>query len=659
MSNKSLKTVKFHGLPYTYTVEGGGGGGGQPYNPILKNALTTQPVARDNAGQLWAEPYIKTVNGAAPDAAGNVDAPAGPQGPQGEPGPQGEKGDTGATGPQGEKGPQGETGATGPQGEKGETGPAGPQGPQGEKGEKGADGNDYVLTDADRAEIAQLAAGLTIPEYWQLHMAEKIAVIKDKMDAIGNSGVSFVAITDRHEGDNAGHATALIRAITEKTGVVVADLGDVASSGVHPNKADLLATLDGVMEDYRGLTVLRHRGNHDASYGTLSGQAYAYNLSNKEAYNRIFSQLPAGCVTGGDGQYYYFDDTKTKTRFICLNTLDHPYEENEDGTPKYNGQNFYSIQQEQVDFLIAALEVAEGWHVIITTHVPPVTAYDDKFPTAVYLRKLLAAYNSKATYSGSYAGQGGGANQYTDLADHTDAKWESGKRVNSSNAVVAVADANQVITNEITLGGANQFHIKGLNVYDAMVSGSNYCRIILVNSAHTITGALQLSSNIWQSYYSVADYDDTVTVVDVAGMLEKWAASGSDTSDVAFVRFGGYTTAPESVIVTRDENIAAASLPWDALTIDADFTGSKGNLVGVVTGHTHKDLAYSSANCADINFPIITVACDGNIANGQYYATREDGTTTEQSFDVITVDFDARKIYTTKIGAGTDRVIAY
>ena len=69
----------------------------------------------------------------------------GPQGPQGIPGqqgPKGEPGEQGAMGPQGPVGPQGEQG---PKGEKGD------QGIQGIQGEPGAD---YVLTEADKKEIA-------------------------------------------------------------------------------------------------------------------------------------------------------------------------------------------------------------------------------------------------------------------------------------------------------------------------------------------------------------------------------------------------------------------------------------------------------------------------------------------------------------------------
>ncbi|MBQ6488234.1 MAG: collagen-like protein [Solobacterium sp.] len=53
-------------------------------------------------------------------------------------------GETGATGPQGEKGDTGDTGAVGP------CGPVGPTGPTGPKGDA------YILTSADKTEIADL-----------------------------------------------------------------------------------------------------------------------------------------------------------------------------------------------------------------------------------------------------------------------------------------------------------------------------------------------------------------------------------------------------------------------------------------------------------------------------------------------------------------------
>ena len=57
----------------------------------------------------------------------------------------------------GDKGDQGPQGEIGPQGPKGDTGAQGPQGIQGPQGEKGDPGTNYVLTQDDKAEIAQLA----------------------------------------------------------------------------------------------------------------------------------------------------------------------------------------------------------------------------------------------------------------------------------------------------------------------------------------------------------------------------------------------------------------------------------------------------------------------------------------------------------------------
>lgn len=74
-----------------------------------------------------------------------IELTPGPQGPIGPEGPQGPIGPIGETGPQGEPGVQG---PQGPQGIQGEQGPQGPIGPQGEPGQN------YILTEADKSEIA-------------------------------------------------------------------------------------------------------------------------------------------------------------------------------------------------------------------------------------------------------------------------------------------------------------------------------------------------------------------------------------------------------------------------------------------------------------------------------------------------------------------------
>lgn len=62
-------------------------------------------------------------------------------------------GKDGKDGAKGEKGDKGDKGDTGEKGDKGDTGE---QGIQGEPGKDGVDGSDYILTDADKSEIAEL-----------------------------------------------------------------------------------------------------------------------------------------------------------------------------------------------------------------------------------------------------------------------------------------------------------------------------------------------------------------------------------------------------------------------------------------------------------------------------------------------------------------------
>lgn len=121
-----------------------------------------------------------------------IQGPAGPQGVQGPQGEQGIQGETGPVGADGAQGPKGDTGPQGPKGDKGDPftysdftieqlaalkGEKGDKGDKGDKGETGATGAqgpkgdpgaDYTLTEADKAEIADMVDGATIvqaPKY--------------------------------------------------------------------------------------------------------------------------------------------------------------------------------------------------------------------------------------------------------------------------------------------------------------------------------------------------------------------------------------------------------------------------------------------------------------------------------------------------------------
>jgi predicted phosphodiesterase len=92
---------------------------------------------------------------------------------------------------------------------------------------------------------------------------------------------------------------------------------------------------------------------------------------------------------------------------------------------------------------------------------------------------------------------------------------------------------------------------------------------------------------------------------------------------------------------------------FDAVTVNADFTNAKGDLVGYFCGHKHVDAEYTASN---VN--VVITRCDAREENTDDLKNeRVKGTTTEQSFDVFTVTSDT--IYATKIGAGSDREVVY
>ena len=107
------------------------------------------------ATKQYVDGLIETIE-LTPGPQGPI-GPEGPQGPIGETGPQGIQGpigETGPQGPQGETGPQGPQGKTGEKGAQGVQGPQGPQGIQGPIGPQGEPGQNYILTEADKSEIA-------------------------------------------------------------------------------------------------------------------------------------------------------------------------------------------------------------------------------------------------------------------------------------------------------------------------------------------------------------------------------------------------------------------------------------------------------------------------------------------------------------------------
>lgn len=87
--------------------------------------------------------------------------------------------------------------------------------------------------------------------------------------------------------------------------------------------------------------------------------------------------------------------------------------------------------------------------------------------------------------------------------------------------------------------------------------------------------------------------------------------------------------------------------------VNYDFADSDVDVIGVFSGHTHKD-----GNLTVNGINIICTTSD-SYKSEQGPLTRTLGTVTEQAFDVVQIDMDSRKIYLTRIGAGSDREFNY
>ena len=162
----------------------------------------TVELTAEDVGAISQDDLQKATNEALAQAkaSGEFD---GPQGPKGDKGDTGEQGIQGIPGEKGEKGDTGAPGADGAKGDKGDPG---------EPGAKGDPGDDYVLTEADKEEIAEMAAekvevpengGYTLPiaSETTLGGVKAVAATDDMTDNVGITAEGLLKVKPGKESD--------------------------------------------------------------------------------------------------------------------------------------------------------------------------------------------------------------------------------------------------------------------------------------------------------------------------------------------------------------------------------------------------------------------------------------------------------------------------
>lgn len=264
--------------------------------------------------------------------------------------------------------------------------------------------------------------GITvIPEYWEEHLAGKIARIKSLQDEGGKDCFSFVVMTDMHYPANLGKISPLLaKKIMDECDIKYAIcLGDTQTRGCKNTKEELLEENENITKMFEPLKdrLLRTQGNHDGNYGKLDGSTYVYRITPQELHSHIYRKVGLVAYSHFDesGSGYWVDDTPNKVRYIVLNTHNTVYELNADGTQKYPNMHTFRFGQTQYNMVIEALTTvpSDSWAVVVGGHVALGTngGYNQWGESgnlsnndAYLMESLLTAYKNKTTFSGSFAG---------------------------------------------------------------------------------------------------------------------------------------------------------------------------------------------------------------------------------------------------------------
>ena len=137
---------------------------------------------------------------------------------------------------------------------------------------------------------------------------------------------------------------------------------------------------------------------------------------------------------------------------------------------------------------------------------------------------------------------------YTNLADQTSTDWLKNTRIKSDGSTTAQEGVDYSNFMPIS-DSVSAVHIKGLDIISPIASGSKYGRVRTFDANKE--GKAIINPNSYLQYFSTADYDDSVCIIDWSAIIGGIStAKGS-----SYIRLCGIPTA-EEIIVTTDEPIA-------------------------------------------------------------------------------------------------------
>ena len=222
---------------------------------------------------------------------------------------------------------------------------------------------------------------------------------------------------------------------------------------------------------------------------------------------------------------------------------------------------------------------------------------------------------------------------------------------------------HSLIYRKAGLAGNLHFDAEGCGYY--LDDVSNKVRYILLNShRNTYTENEDGTAKYGSAEFFRFGQSQYDLVVEALSSVPggDWAvisASHAPLSDACADQFGGENG--EHVLMRRllaaykNKTAFSGSFPGtygdDAVTVTADFTTAQGKYIAHFSGCTHTD----SSSVYD-GIRVITTRCDARAETDEAkYGERIAGTTTEQCFDVVTVNRSTGTILSLRIGPGMNR----
>ncbi len=190
--------------------------------------------------------------------------------------------------------------------------------------------------------------------------------------------------------------------------------GDSIAYGTMSKPLGLSALIKSLDVDRKKL--LYAVGNHD--YNGVSFESdqpsrknnRQWNFSRKDVERLLLKDL-ADVVRPAGKHYYYKDFAGAKIRFIVLDTSDVEEQYDNSGNIVTDPLITYFVGKEQIDWLRqTALQVEEGWDIVITMHIGIYT-WEDGFADNSYLhnrsaiQEIFRAFNAKSAYAYTIEGE--------------------------------------------------------------------------------------------------------------------------------------------------------------------------------------------------------------------------------------------------------------